>query len=225
MTPTPVRVMLVDDQDLIRRSLGILLSQEPLLEVVGEAASGDEALRLVLSCQPNVALIDAQMPGMDGVQLIEVLRSRAPEVAVLMLTTFDTDAYLFGALRAGARGFLLKDTTPEDLVRAIVRVASGEVVLAGPGAERVVNELTWRVPETDARAVTTARLSHRENQVAALVSAGLTNAQIATSLFLAEGTVRNVVSAVLRKLELRDRTQLAVWAVRAGVQHAAGSHK
>ena len=207
-----VRVLLVDDQALIRRGLATLLGTEPRIEVVGEAADGAGALALVAEVLPDVVLVDARMPGMDGVELIARLRQVAPEVAAIMLTTFEEDAYLFGGLRAGARGYLLKDVEPDELVRAILRAARGDAVLAGSVAGRVIAELNRRPgPGAD------HGLSGRELDVTRLVATGAGNAEISRTLFLSEGTVRNHVSKILAKLDLRDRTQLAVWAHRTGL--------
>lgn len=210
--PEAVRVLLVDDQALIRRGLATLLGTEPRVEVVGEAADGAGALALVAKVAPQVVLVDARMPGMDGVELIGRLREVAPAVAAIMLTTFEEDAYIFGGLRAGARGYLLKDVEPDELVGAILRAARGETVLAGSVAGRVVAELNRR-PGPDGG----PGLSGRELEVAQLVGTGASNAEISRTLFLSEGTVRNHVSKILTKLDLRDRTQLAVWAHRAGL--------
>ena len=207
-----VRVLLVDDQALIRRGLVTLLGTEPRIEVVGEAADGVRALALVAEVAPDVVLVDARMPGMDGVELVGRLRQVAPEVAAVMLTTFAEDAYIFGGLRAGARGYLLKDVEPDELVSAILRAARGDAVLAGSVTGRVIAELNRR-PGPDAG----PGLSGRELDVARLVATGASNAEISHMLFLSEGTVRNHVSKILAKLDLRDRTQLAVWAHRAGL--------
>ncbi|NUR83697.1 MAG: response regulator transcription factor [Nonomuraea sp.] len=193
-----IRVLLVDDQLLIRRGLSRLLEIEDGVEVVGEAANGGEALRAVPECRPDVALVDARMPGMGGVELIGCLTRTHPEVACLVLSTFDEDEYVFGALRAGARGYLLKDCSPEDLVAAVERAHRGETVLDGAVAGRVVAGLR------------ADPLSEREREVAELVASGAANREIAAALHITEGTVKNHVSSILRKLGLRDRTQLAL---------------
>jgi DNA-binding NarL/FixJ family response regulator len=203
-----VRVMLVDDQVLMRGGLRKLLEIEDGIEVVADAGSGLDALAAVPLHRPEVALVDARMPGMDGVELIARLSREHPEVASIVLTTFDEDEYLFGALRAGARGFLLKDASPEELVAAIHRAADGGTVLSDQVAGRVVAQLRGERPAPAAQGA--SMLSSREAEVAKLVAAGASNREIAGKLFITEGTVKNHVSSTLRKLGLRDRTQLAL---------------
>ena len=198
-----VRVLLVDDQILMRSGLRKLLEIEDGIDIVADVGSGPDALAVVPQCRPDVALVDARMPGMDGIELITRLTEAHPSVASIVLTTFDEDEYLFGALKAGARGFLLKDASPEDLVAAIRRAAAGGTVLSDQVAGRVVAQLRGEVPAQPA-------LSSREVEVARLVGAGASNREIAASLFITEGTVKNHVSSTLRKLGLRDRTQLAL---------------
>jgi len=198
-----VRVLLVDDQILMRSGLRKLLEIEDGIDIVADVGSGPDALAVVPQCRPDVALVDARMPGMDGIELITRLTEAHPSVACIVLTTFDEDEYLFGALKAGARGFLLKDASPEDLVAAIRRAAAGGTVLSDQVAGRVVAQLRGEVPAQPT-------LSSREVEVARLVGAGASNREIAASLFITEGTVKNHVSSTLRKLGLRDRTQLAL---------------
>jgi DNA-binding NarL/FixJ family response regulator len=206
-----IRVMLVDDQPLMRRGLRTLLDIEDGIEVVAEAAHGADALAKMDS-RPDVALVDARMPVMDGVALIAALKADHPAVACIVLTTFEEDEYVFGALRAGASGYLLKDTSPDELVAAIHKVAAGQTILDSPVAARLVAEVVGpgrtRFPGQEL-------LSARESDVAALVATGASNREIAARLFITEGTVKNHVSSALRKLGLRDRTQLAL-VVRGG---------
>ena len=215
MREKPIRVLLVDDQILMRRGLRKLLEVEDGIEVVGEAADGVEALLLVPEARPDVALVDARMPKMDGIELIGRLTEEHPRVAAIILTTFDDDEYIFGGLRAGARGYLLKDTPPEELVSAIEKASRDETVLGGQIAARVVSELRRR---TDLAERTSRRgdeiLSGREVEVARLVGAGATNREIAHCLYITEGTAKNHISKILRKLGLRDRTQLALYATK-----------
>lgn len=210
----PVRVMIVEDQDIVRRGLATLLELDERVEVVGEAADGVEALGKVSRLRPQVALVDVRMPRMDGVELTRRLAADHPEIAVVILTTFDDDEYVFGGLRAGARGYLLKNVSPEDLVRTIEKVSRGEPVLEGPAASRVIHELE-RLGSARPRDKE-GLLSEREVEVAGLVGRGANNAEIARALYLSEGTVRNQVSKILRKLGLRDRTMLAVHAAERG---------
>lgn len=223
-----MRVLIVDDRALVRRGLAKLLEIEDAVEVVGEAADGTAALGLVPSARPDVALVDARMPRMDGVELVRRLSEEHPRVAAIILTTFD-DEYIFGGLRAGAHGYLLKDTSPEELVSAIEKAHRGETVLGGQIAARVVAEL-GRTSGPQTPGDPAAELPQRETEVVALVGSGATNAEIARALYISEGTARNHVSKILRKLGLRDRTQLAIYAVEQGrserywTEHREGSH-
>lgn len=212
-------MLLVDDQELMRQGLRKMLEIEDGIEVAGEAADGEEALLVVAECRPDVALVDARMPRMDGVELISHLSARHPGVAAIVLSTFDEDDYIFGALRGGAVGYLLKDCTPEELVDSVRRAGRGETVLASPVAARLVAELRRTPPAPTPptgpaappdRGRVRGRLSTREAQVAALIAAGASNREIAVRLRITEGTVKNHVSSLLRKYGLRDRTRLAL---------------
>ncbi len=216
MREKPIRVLLVDDQVLMRRGLKKLLEVEDGIEVVGEAADGVEALQIIPDARPDVALVDARMPKMDGVELIRRLSQEHPRVAAIVLTTFDDDEYVFGGLRAGARGYLLKDTPPEELVSGIEKASRDETVLGGQIASRVVSELRRTTPAKRPSRPGDEALSEREVEVAKLVGAGATNQEIALRLYITEGTAKNHISKILRKLGLRDRTQLALYAVERG---------
>ncbi|WP_431909108.1 response regulator [Nonomuraea jabiensis] len=214
-----IRVLLVDDQELMRQGLRKMLEIEDGIEVAGEAADGEEALLVAADCRPDVALVDARMPRMDGVELISRLSARHPGVAAIVLSTFDEDDYIFGALRGGAVGYLLKDCTPEELVDSVRRAGRGETVLASPVAARLVAELRRTPPAPTPPTGPAAprdggrvpgQLSAREAQVAALIAAGASNREIAVRLRITEGTVKNHVSSLLRKYDLRDRTRLAL---------------
>lgn len=208
--PDPVRVLLVDDQPLIRRGLRTLLDLEEDLEVVGEADDGVSALRLEVLPRVDVALVDAQMPRMDGVELISCLVERHPGIACVVLTMFDDETILDRALRAGARGHLLKDVEPDELVGAVRHAHAGRPVLGGRAADLLLSRyLAATAPETPP-AVDLGVLSERQRVVARHVARGATNREIARLLFISEGTVKNHVSAVLRKLDARDRTALAI---------------
>jgi DNA-binding NarL/FixJ family response regulator len=207
-----VRVLLVDDQALFREALGTLLGVRPEIQVVGEAANGAEALDRSADLAPDVVLMDLHMPVLDGVGATRRLRVEQPEVRVLALTTFDDDEDVFSALRAGAVGYLLKDVPSDRLVEAILAAARGESVLQPSVAAKVVARFA-QLPEVGtgaARQPLVVPLSDRELEVLRLLADGGSNREIAGTLFLAEGTVKNHVSNVLAKLGARDRTQAAL---------------
>ncbi|WP_306365710.1 response regulator transcription factor [Nocardiopsis sp. CC223A] len=218
-----MRVLIVDDQVLLRHGLRKLLEFEDGIEVAGDVGDGLEALEFLAEADglPDVALVDARMPRMDGSALIERMRAEYPDVPAIVLTTFDDDDIIFGCLRAGARGHLLKDVPPEELVSALQRVVRGETVLGSAAAERLVASLGGGGPEPAAAGAPDAGepaeprpespLSEREWEVARMVGAGATNREIARGLFITDGTTRNHVTNILRKLGLRDRTRLALW--------------
>ena len=212
-----VRVLVVDDQALMRAGIRGILETAPDLEVVGEAGDGEQAVRLVGELGPDVVCMDVQMPGMDGLRATEILVERHPEVAVLVLTTFDADEYLFGALRAGASGFVVKNARPESIIDAVRVLASGEALLAPDVTRRVIER--FQVPEAAGVAPPASvwGLTTRELEVVRLVAAGLSNDEIAASLVLGTTTVKTHVSHVLGKLGLRDRVQLVVFAFRNGL--------
>jgi len=217
MRERPIRVLLVDDHILMRRGLRKLLEVEQGIEVIGEAADGVEAMQLIPEARPDVALVDARMPKMDGVELIKRLSEEHTRVAAIVLTTFDDDEYIFGGLRAGAKGYLLKDTSPEELVSGIEKASRRETVLGGQIAARVVSELRQRTDPAERHSRPGDEiLSGREVEVARLVGAGATNREIGHRLYITEGTAKNHISKILRKLGLRDRTQLALYAVEQG---------
>jgi DNA-binding NarL/FixJ family response regulator len=211
-----VRVVIADDQQLIRAGFARLLDPEPGIEVVGEAADGREAVELCRSTRPDVVLMDVRMPVLDGIAATrEVAASTGARVVVL--TTYDRDEYVFAALEAGASGFLLKDAPPEELVRAIHVVAAGESLLAPAVTTRLVSELVaLRARHRDA-ARQLDRLTVREREVLPLVARGCSNAEIAARLHLGETTVKTHVASILDKLEVRDRVQAVVFAYEAGV--------
>jgi DNA-binding NarL/FixJ family response regulator len=213
-----IRVMLVDDQKLMREGLRILLELEPDLQVVGEAGDGRAALAAYSDCQPDVVLMDVRMPGMDGVEATWRLRQRWPEVRVIILTTFDDEEYVFEGLRAGALGYLLKDVSGEDLADAVRKVAAGGALIEPSVARKVLAEFARLAPP--ARAPDEGLpdpLSEREREILRCLSQGLSNREVAQRLNLAEGTVKNYVSGILQKLGVRDRTQAAVRARELGV--------
>ena len=209
-----LRVLVADDQALFREALTTLLGVQPGIEVVGEAGNGEEAVRRSGELRPDVVLMDLRMPVLDGIAATARLRAEQPGVQVLALTTFDDDDDVFAALRAGAVGYLLKDVTSTRLVEALVAAARGESVLQPSVAAKVVARVA-QLPQ-DA-APPRHPLSDREVEVVRLLAEGRTNREIAHALFLAEGTVKNLVTSVLSKLEVRDRTQAALRARDLGI--------
>ena len=211
MSATPVRVLLVDDQALFREALAVLLEVRAEIEVVGEAADGAAALERSAALQPDVVLMDLHMPVLDGIAATRRLRVEQPGVRVLALTTFDDDEDVFAALRAGAVGYLLKDVTSDRLVEALLAAARGESVLQPSVAARVVARFAGMPDDATPRPQPlVVPLSDRELEVLRLLGNGCSNREIAASLFLAEGTVKNHVTNVLAKLGARDRTQAAL---------------
>jgi DNA-binding NarL/FixJ family response regulator len=216
VTGPRIRVLLADDQQLIRAGFARLLESEPGIEVVAEAADGRAAVQQARSHSPDVILMDIRMPVLDGIAATREL-ARVTTSRVLVLTTYDRDEYVFAALDAGASGFLLKDAPPEDLVRAVRVVATGDSLLAPQVTTRLVDEfvaLRARRRQADREL---GRLTPREHEVLALVARGLSNAEIAGHLHLGESTVKTHVAAVLDKLGVRDRVQAVVFAYEAGV--------
>ena len=212
-----VRVLVADDHALVRAGFRALISSEPDLEVVGEAADGTEAVALAGVSAPDVILMDIRMPGMDGVAATERITSGQPDGGpprVLVLTTFDLDEYVYAALRAGASGFLLKDTPPRDLLTAIRVVASGDALLAPSVTRKLIREFARQSPAPPRQALD--GLTGRERDVLALVAKGLSNAEIADQLVVSLATVKTHVSRLLVKLSARDRAQLIIVAYESG---------
>jgi DNA-binding NarL/FixJ family response regulator len=213
-----IRVLLVDDQRLMREGLRILLELEADLEIVGEAVDGHTALDVYADRQPDVVLMDVRMPGMDGVEATWRLRERWPEARIIILTTFDDDEYVFEGLRAGARGYLLKDVSGHDLAEAVRTVAAGGALIEPSVARRVVAEFARMAPPARASdAGLPEPLSDREREILKLLAQGLSNREIADRLSLAQGTVKNYVTTILQKLGARDRTQAALRARELGL--------
>jgi DNA-binding NarL/FixJ family response regulator len=214
-----IRVLIVDDQELVRTGFRLFLETQPGLAVVGEAGDGEEAIERVRELGPDVVLMDIRMPTMDGVEATAKLTSGAIEPAprVLVLTTFDLDEYVFGALRAGAAGFLLKDAPRERLIEAIRVVHSGEALLSPSITRRLIEDFAARSDPIEPPAAVLAELTPREREVLGLVAHGLSNAEIAARLVVTEATVKSHVGAVLLKLGLRDRVQAVVFAYEHGI--------
>ena len=205
------RVLIVDDQRLMREGLRTLLELEDDLAVVGEAESGEAGVRAFAEVQPDVVLMDVRMPGVDGVEATRRIRSHWPDARVIILTTFDDDVYVFEGLRAGAQGYLLKAISGEELAHAIRTVAAGGALIDPAVTRKVVAEFARLAPPARAADAGLAEpLAEREVEILRLVAQGLSNREIAQRLFLAEGTVKNYVTAILQKIGVRDRTQAAL---------------
>jgi DNA-binding NarL/FixJ family response regulator len=214
-----IRVVLADDQALVRAGFRLLLDTEDGFEVCGEAADGAEAVRLARTLRPDVVVMDVRMPGMDGLAAARQITSdRALDgLRVLMLTTFDVDEYVFEALRSGASGFLLKDTEPVELLRALRVVAAGEALLAPTVTRRLISEFVSRPEQRRLDTSVLTELTDREREVLALVAGGLSNDEIAAHLVISPATARTHVSRILTKLGARDRAQLVVLAYESGL--------
>jgi DNA-binding NarL/FixJ family response regulator len=216
VTPPAVRVMVVDDQALMRTGFRMILDTAEGIEVVGEAANGLEALAEAERCRPDVVLMDIRMPELDGVEATRRLTERDPGSRVLILTTFDLDEYVYSAIRAGAAGFLLKDTPPDQLIDAIRIVAVGDALLSPSITRKLVEEFA-RSARSVLRAPGLDDLTERETEVLVAMARGLSNAEIAESLYVGETTVKTHVGRVLMKLGVRDRVQAVVAAYESGV--------
>ncbi len=219
MSEPPIRVVLVDDQALVRGGFSMLITASDDMEVVGEASNGEEALRLLRRVEADVVLMDIRMPIMDGVETTRRLVADNNPARVLVLTTFDLDEYVFNALKAGAAGFLLKDAKPEDLLSAIRSVAAGDSVVAPSATKRLLEQVIPHLPqgeptETDTRLDV---LTDREREVLIEIAGGATNAEICANLYMAEGTVKTHVGRLLAKLGCRDRVGLVLLAYETGL--------
>ncbi len=215
-----IKVLIADDQELIRESLKIILDVNNDIKVVGLAEDGRKVLDLLKKTLPDIILMDIRMPELDGVQCTKAVKKKFPDVKIIILTTFDDDEYVFYALKYGASGYLLKGCSVQELTSAIYTVMNGGSILNQGVITKVVrlfNQLaqTSITPELDDRDV--KDLNRTERSIASLVGRGLSNKEIAETLFLSEGTIRNALSSALSKLNLRDRTQLAIWAVQTGL--------
>jgi DNA-binding NarL/FixJ family response regulator len=215
-----IRVVLADDQALLRAGIRALLDAEDDIDVVGEAAGGTEAVRLVRETVPDVVLMDIRMPGGDGLQATRLIvdDSSLARTRVVILTTFDLDEYVFEAVRIGASGFLVKDTEPAELLRGVRAVAAGDALLSPGVTRRLIGEFATRSRATTAPAAgRLAELTDREREVVTLVGEGLNNDEIATRLFLSPATAKTHVSRAMTKLHVRDRAQLVVLAYEGGL--------
>lgn len=214
-----IRVVLADDQSLIRMGLRVLLDREPDVDIVGEAEDGRGALAVIRRTRPDVALVDIRMPGPDGLEVLRAVTSDPvlDATRIVIVTTFETDEYLFAALQAGASGFVLKDADPGDLVRAVRAAASGDALLSPSVTRRLVDRFGRRRDTGGAAPAGMDALTVREREIVAWVATGRSNDEIATELLLSPATVRTHVGRAMLKLHARDRAQLVVFAVRAGL--------
>ncbi len=210
-----IRVVICDDQDVVREGLRVILGTAPEIEVVGVAEDGARAVALTAETQPDVVLMDLNMPGLNGVQATRLIREQHPTVHVLALTTYDADEWVFDAIRAGAAGYLLKDTPRAGLIEAIKGTVAGRTFVDPAVAGKLLSHVASSPPAYDTTLA--ERLSQREREVLQLLANGMTNTDIAAQLFLSEGTVRNYVSAIFSKLGVSDRTQAAIIALRHGL--------
>jgi DNA-binding NarL/FixJ family response regulator len=217
------RVLIADDDDLMRAGLVELLSGEPGIEIVGEASTGREAVERARRLRPDVVLMDVRMPDLDGIGATRELTRAAPGVKVLILTTFEQDDYVFGALRAGASGFLLKRARPEELIAAVRTIARGDSLLSPSVTRLVIDRMAQQpMPELADQAKLTL-LTRREREVLEQVASGLSNREIATKLYVEESTIRSHVKRILMKLELRDRVQIVIFAYETGMNRPAAA--
>jgi len=215
MTEERIKILISDDQAIVRKGIRALLATEPHIEVVGEAENGEEAVSRVEELQPDVILMDLVMPEVDGIEAIRRITSRWPEARILVLTSFATDDKVFPAIKAGALGYLLKDSSPEELVQAIEHVCRGEPSLHPTIARKVLQELSH--PQQPKEPRTPEPLTERELEVLQLVAHGLSNQEIADRLTISEATVRTHVSNILGKLHLASRIQAALYALHEGL--------
>jgi DNA-binding NarL/FixJ family response regulator len=211
-----IRVLVVDDQELVRAGFIMILHTDADISVVGEAANGSEAVAAVEKLRPDVVLMDIRMPIMDGLEATRILKARSPDLRVLILTTFDPDEYVYNALKAGASGFVLKDIPPNELLAAVRVIARGEGLLAPSITQRLIARFADSLSPPQA-SKELERLTDREAEVLRLIAKGLSNSEIAEELYLSPTTIKSHVAGVLAKLEVRDRVQAVVFAYEKGV--------
>ena len=218
-----IRVLICDDQALVRAGFRAILEAQPDIEVVGEAENGAEAVALARRRAPDVILMDIRMPILDGVEATRQLVAGGSPARILVLTTFDLDEYVHAAIRAGASGFLLKDVTPAKLLEAIRIVAAGDALLAPSVTRRLLERFAATLPQRDVSTAALGGLTARETEVLRLLASGLSNAEIATELVVSEATVKTHISSLLRKLGLRDRVQAVIVAYESGLVTLGGA--
>lgn len=221
MTDAPVRILLVDDQQLVRLGFRMVLEAEPGFAVVGEAADGAQAVRLTAELRPDVVLMDVRMPVLDGIEATRRIVTQDPAARIIVLTTFDLDEYAFGGLRAGASGFLLKDARPEELTAAVRAVAAGDAAVSGRVTRAMLELFADRLPAGGsvdaARPDPAAALTPREREILVAMGEGLSNGEIGARFYLTESTVKTHVGRVLSKLQLRDRVHAVIFAYEHGL--------
>jgi DNA-binding NarL/FixJ family response regulator len=217
-----IRVLLCDDQALVREGFRMILNAQSDIEVVGEAGDGREAVELAKRLLPQVVLMDVRMPGMDGIEATRRIAASGVESRILILTTFDLDDYVYAALRAGASGFQLKDVNAQQLVEAVRVIAAGEALLAPTVTRRLLERFAHTLPGEEARQPSLAALSERELEILRLLASGLSNAELASQLYLSEPTIKTHLSSIFRKLSVRDRVQAVIAAYDAGLVTPAG---
>jgi DNA-binding NarL/FixJ family response regulator len=217
MSTQRVRVLIVDDDDLMRAGLKAVFSSDETIDVVGEAGDGRAAISRTRELKPELVLMDVRMPDLDGITATREVLALSPDVKVVILTTFEQDDYIFGALRAGASGFLLKRTTPEDLIAAIKTVAAGDSLLSPSVTRKVIDRMAEQPAPDASSGARLAELTPREREVLELVARGLSNGEIAEAFVIEESTVKTHVKRILRKLRLRDRVQAVIFAYESGI--------
>jgi DNA-binding NarL/FixJ family response regulator len=217
MTERRVRVLIVDDDDLMRAGLRGVLASDERIELVGEADDGRQAVYRTRLLRPDVVLMDVRMPDLDGISATRELLAAFPEVKVVILTTFEQDDYIFGALSAGASGFLLKRTRPEELIAAIHTIAAGDSLLSPSVTSRVIERMAGQPSPDPTRDARLQELTPREKEVLSLMARGLSNAEIAATLVIEESTVKTHVKRILAKLDARDRVQAVIFAYESGL--------
>ena len=215
-----IKVLIAEDQELMRQSLEIILKNQESIELIGAVSNGREVIGFTRGHKPDIILMDVRMPEMDGVTCTKIIKENYPEIKIIILTTFDDDEYILNALQCGASGYLLKGISVEELLDAIHKVYQGNAMLNADIASKIVNMFSEikknnNFIEVDKQGISS--IVSNEWKIIKLISRGLSNKEIAAQLFLSEGTVRNYLSQVLSKLNLRDRTQLAIWALQSGV--------
>lgn len=213
----PIRLLICDDQDIVCEGLRAMFAPIPQIEVIGVAKNGLEAIELTTRLHPDLVLMDLKMPKMNGIQATKTIREKFPDVRVLVLTTYDADEWVLNAIRNGAAGYLLKDTPQEELFKAIVNTVKGWNPIDPQVAGKILDQVTHQPSQPYPDQTLISQLSEREREVLRLLANGLANSDIAKTLFLSEGTVKNYVSMIFSKLGVTDRTQAAILAIRAGL--------